>query len=89
MCTNCNHSDCANFIPIDVAKGVCHANGDIVVQTDSPTCERFAPGMKRKFCSHLSEPDEKGMAICSGFAVESWAFAELGAKNCENFAAHA
>ena len=48
----CKHSDCANYIPIDVAKGICHANGDITVQIDTPTCPKFTPGFKCKFCSH-------------------------------------
>ena len=86
MCTN-NHSDCANFIPIDVAKGICHANGDIVVQIDSDTCPKFTRGRKCKFCSHLCDLDAKGMGTCTGFAVTDWAFAENGAQNCEQFEA--
>ena len=85
MCTNCNHSDCANFIPIDVAKGICHANGDIVVQVDTETCLKFTPRRKCKFCSHLSNVDDRGMGTCEGFPVNDWAFAENGAQNCEMF----
>ena len=56
----CKHSDCANYIPIDVAKGICHANGDITVQIDTPTCPKFTPGFKCKFCiASLAPP------ICS------------------------
>ena len=25
-----NHADCRNFTPIDVAKGICHANNDSI-----------------------------------------------------------
>lgn len=82
-----NHSDCANFIPIDVAKGICHGNGDIVIQIDSETCPKYIPGRKCKFCSHLTDVDDKGMGMCSGFEIDDWAFEENGAQNCENFTA--
>ena len=80
-----NHSDCENFIPIDVAKGICHANGDIVIQVDSETCPQFSRGRKCKFCNHLCGVDERGMGTCTGFAIQNWAFAEMGAQNCEKF----
>jgi hypothetical protein len=78
------HSDCANYIPIDVAKGICHANGDVTVQIDAPVCPKFTPGFKCKFCSHYV-PGEQNMGTCNGFETEYWAFAENGAKNCEKF----
>ncbi len=82
-----NHSDCANFIPIDVAKGICHANGDIIVQIDTDTCPKFTKGKKCKFCSHLCDVGEDGMGTCKGFDTEHWAIAENGAQNCEKFEA--
>lgn len=82
-----NHSDCANFIPIDVAKGICHANGDIVIQIDSETCPKFTCGRKCKFCTHLRDIDDRGMGTCFGFDTPDWAFAENGAMNCGKFEA--
>ena len=36
-----NHADCRNFTPIDVAKGICHANNDSIILIDSETCLRL------------------------------------------------
>ena len=80
----CKHSDCANYIPIDVAKGICQANGDITVQIDTPTCPKFTPGFKCKFCSHY-QAGEQNMGTCTGFEDRFWAFADNDAKNCEKF----
>ena len=31
-----NHADCRNFTPIDVAKGICHANNDSIIMEEPP-----------------------------------------------------
>ena len=39
MKNNVNHSDCQNFIPIDVAKGYCNMlKANVVI--DSPVCPK-------------------------------------------------
>lgn len=45
-----NHADCRNFTPIDVAKGICHANNDSIILIDSETCPMFTPIAKCKCC---------------------------------------
>ena len=35
------HSDCKNFTPLDAFKGLCRANGGMVM-IDSDTCPQFA-----------------------------------------------
>ncbi|MFQ9524101.1 MAG: 4-hydroxyphenylacetate decarboxylase small subunit [Phascolarctobacterium faecium] len=44
-----NHADCRNFTPIDVAKGICHANNDSII-FDGETCPMFTPIAKCKCC---------------------------------------
>ena len=81
-----NHTDCLNFIPIDVAKGFCNMiKGNVVV--DSPVCSRFEQVAKCRVCARFSSPDEKGIGKCGGFSEESWTFAGLKAVNCERFQA--
>ena len=81
-----NHTDCGNFIPIDVAKGFCNMlKGNVVV--DSPVCNRFEQVAKCRVCTRFAFPDEKGIGKCGGFCDESWTFAELKAVNCEKFQA--
>ncbi|MDF2500880.1 MAG: hpdC [Anaerosporomusa subterranea] len=80
------HMDCLNYIAIDVAKGMCHANDDKIILADGPLCPKFAELPKCKFCNHFTNVDEKGIGCCEGFKVKDWTFADLKAVTCENFA---
>lgn len=79
-----NHSDCQNFIPIDVAKGFCNAIKSNVL-IDSPVCPKFSQIAKCKTCCHFLNQDEKGIGQCGGFQDGFWAYSELKAKNCEMY----
>lgn len=84
MKNNANHSDCQNFIPIDVAKGYCNMlKANVVI--DSPVCPKFAQVAKCKVCSKFGCPDEKGIGQCGGFKDEYWAYGEMKAVNCEMY----
>jgi 4-hydroxyphenylacetate decarboxylase small subunit len=83
--TELNHTDCRNFIAIDVAKGMCHANGDTIILIDGPVCAQYIELAKCKFCSKFTGVDEKGIGTCEGFKVINWAYADLRATACENF----
>ena len=79
-----NHSDCYNFIPVDVAKGLCSVhNKEIIIEGD--ICPDFEILPKCKHCSNFSEPDEKDMGTCLGFPDKGWVFGELKATTCEKY----
>ena len=80
-----NHMDCRNFIATDVAKGMCHANGDKIILIDGPICPQYVELAKCKFCRNFTKVDEQGIGSCVGFKVTDWAYAELRAQTCENF----
>ena len=82
---NLNHMDCRNFIAIDVAKGMCHANGDKIILADGPICPKYQEMPKCKFCSQFTNPDDKGIGMCEGFKVKDWTYADLKAGTCEHF----
>ncbi len=82
---NLNHMDCRNFIAIDVAKGMCHANGDKIILIDGPICPKFVEMPKCKFCNKFTNADEMGIGCCEGFKVKDWTYADLKAGECENF----
>ena len=48
------HSDCKNFTPLDAFKGICRANGGMVM-IDSDTCHKFAQAPKCRNCIHFCE----------------------------------
>lgn len=81
-----NHMDCRNFIAIDVAKGMCHANDDKIILADGPVCPQYEAVPKCKFCSQFTNVDERGIGCCEGFKVKDWTYADLKAVTCENFA---
>jgi len=79
-----NHSDCYNFIPIDVAKGICNINNKEIL-IDGSICSDFEALPKCKHCKNFTEPDENGMGICTGFADNAWTFGELKVTTCEKY----
>lgn len=83
----CNHLDCINFTPIDVAKGFCNYHDANIILIDSDVCPVFTAAQKCKFCSNLTEIDERGIGTCVGYPVKDWAYEELRATHCDKFAA--
>ena len=80
------HSDCKNFTPVDAFKGLCRANGGMVM-IDSDTCPQFAAAPKCRNCVHFCDPNEEEIGICKGLEKEYWAYADLNAKTCEGYQA--
>jgi len=80
-----NHADCQNFIPIDVAKGICHANGDKIILIDSETCPQFAAVPKCKICKCFTNVDENNIGTCEASKNKTWTYADLKAINCGMF----
>lgn len=80
-----NHSDCRNFIPVDVAKGICQLKNKQVL-IDTPVCERFVQLPKCKFCSNFTvNQKEKTLGTCEAGKDKPWTYADLPAVNCEMF----
>lgn len=78
------HSDCRNFIAIDVAKGICNIfDKDIFI--DGDICPDFLLLPKCKNCENFLVQDEKEVASCKGFSDNYWTFDELSAVNCEKY----
>ena len=80
-----NHADCRNFTPIDVAKGICHANNDSIILIDSETCPMFTPIAKCKCCKCFIGADENNIGICDGFKKKDWTYGDLKAVYYEQF----
>ena len=66
-------------LPLDAFKGLCRANGGMVM-IDSDTCPQFAAAPKCRNCVHFCEPNEEEIGICKGLEKEYWAYADLNAK---------
>ena len=77
------HSDCLNFCPVDVAKGVCRRTGELTI-IDSNTCECYQPLPKCKFCAHYVSAEEQ-LGLCKAEAGHPWAYGEMIAVTCEMF----
>ncbi len=83
---NLNHADCRNFVPVDVAKGLCLAhNKEILI--DGPACPKFETLPKCKNCSKFTDVNDKALGNCRGFKDKYWTYADLKAVNCEMYSA--
>jgi 4-hydroxyphenylacetate decarboxylase small subunit len=87
MSQDLRHDDCRNFIPIDVAKGICSCSQEIVL-IDSLVCDKFAELAKCKVCSNFIKPDDKMLGICAGFKDGYWTYGDLKAVTCEKYLAN-
>jgi len=79
------HSDCRNYCPVDVAKGLCRMSGGKVI-IDTPTCPKFQRLPKCKNCEHFTpSPTEQYVGTCNADKSKPWAPSELIAVTCENY----
>lgn len=78
-----NHTDCRNFIPIDVAKGICRVQ-DKRILIDTPICDNFDALPKCKNCAYFAEDGgEEGLGVCQADEKRTpWTFADLPAVTC-------
>lgn len=81
---NKKHIDCANFSPIDAAKGICRLS-EKMVAIDSETCPNFKEKKKCCNCANFKNPDKDGMGTCVGMAKEAWTYKDLCAVTCEGY----
>ncbi len=79
-----NHQDCANFLPVDVAKGLCSHSGEMVF-IDTPPCGDFAPARQCWGCRHFSTERDGETGTCGGFETPATAYPGLRAMNCDRF----
>ena len=80
------HSDCRNFIPVDVAKGLCQREKTMVFIDEGEVCGKFETLPKCKNCSNFVEPAPDGMGTCVGLSDgEFWAQGDLTATTCEGY----
>lgn len=77
------HSDCRNFCPLDVAKGVCRRTNEMTL-IDSSTCDCFVELPKCKFCANFAVNGGQ-TGVCKAEAGEPWAYGEMIAVTCEMF----
>ena len=80
----CKHNDCLHFANIDVAKGICRLNGEII-EIDTKVCDTFVAKPKCKFCKNFKDQDKDGIGMCIGLESESWVYGELNAVTCPSF----
>lgn len=88
MANECKHSDCRNYAPVDVAKGICHRTKDLVL-ADGNHCEQFTATQKCKFCSHYTAGTERFIGICEAARTRPMTYPDLTTVTCEQFAAKA
>lgn len=79
------HSDCHNFVTVDVAKGLCRRSGNLIA-VDTETCGGFTPVAKCKNCAHYAPADER-LGACEAERSRPWTYPELVAVTCVMYAA--
>lgn len=82
---NVRHNDCQQFIPVDVAKGICGQSGAEVF-IDTAVCPAFCQAAKCKTCRHFTAGKDT-LGTCHGFAQPDWTYADLAAGHCEKYQA--
>ncbi|MGE5553649.1 MAG: 4-hydroxyphenylacetate decarboxylase small subunit [Betaproteobacteria bacterium] len=78
------HSDCRNFVTVDVAKGLCRRTGQLI-PVDTETCGGFTPVAKCRNCAHYGPADEK-LGTCEAERSRPWTYPELVAVTCGMYA---
>lgn len=82
-----NHTDCRNFIPVDVAKGICRVSGEKVL-IDTDVCDKMVPMPKCKNCAgFVKGVNEDNIGVCTADKKEPWTYGELPAVTCEMYRA--
>lgn len=79
------HNDCRNFIPVDVAKGICRLTEQLIL-IDSPVCKNFSVLPKCKNCCHFSPSQtEEFIGVCGAESNKPWTYSELIAVTCHMY----
>lgn len=78
------HSDCENFAPVDVAKGICRLTNKPVL-IDSQVCVKYEAVPQCSGCAQFKNPDKGGIGICTGLQKEYWTAGHYNAGLCEGY----
>lgn len=86
MSKNAKHNDCRNFVPVDVAKGLCRVSKQMIFIDDTAVCPKFEQLSKCENCGNFVNPDSDNMGTCVGLSdKEFWASGNMLAGNCEGY----
>jgi 4-hydroxyphenylacetate decarboxylase small subunit len=77
------HADCDNFVPLDVAKGICRLSDEVVL-IDSEVCGNFEQIPKCRDCKFF-RIDEAELGTCTGREKQYWADGNYRAQLCREF----
>lgn len=78
------HTDCYNFAPVDVAKGICHRTKDLILGDDLQ-CEHFERKPKCKFCTQFTPGKEEFLGNCEALKDRPVTYPDLITTTCEPF----
>jgi 4-hydroxyphenylacetate decarboxylase small subunit len=81
--SNLRHTDCRNYAPLDVAKGICHRTKEIVL-ADGDHCEHFVATQKCKFCDHYVSV-QPYLGNCYAVSNHPVTYPDLITLTCKNF----
>ncbi|MBE6015317.1 MAG: 4-hydroxyphenylacetate decarboxylase small subunit [Lachnospiraceae bacterium] len=79
-----NHSDCENFVALDVDKGLCRLSGQLI-KADGNVCENFEQIPKCRSCKFFKDCNEEGLGVCVGLNKEYWTHGNYRAGQCEAY----
>lgn len=83
--SNLRHTDCRNYAPLDVAKGICHRTKEIVL-ADGDQCDHFVPTQKCKFCVYYVST-EPYFGNCYAVSNHPVTYPDLITVTCQDFRA--
>jgi 4-hydroxyphenylacetate decarboxylase small subunit len=79
------HTDCRNYIPVDVQLGICNR-----LKTQVPASMEACPQMellpKCANCKNFSNVNDRNIGDCNGFKEPYWSYADLRAIKCDGYA---
>lgn len=78
------HSECENFVPVDVVKGICRLTNEKVI-IDSSVCARFEMVPVCRNCGNFKNPNKDGIGTCIGLKKEYWTAGNYHAGLCEGY----
>lgn len=83
---NFKHTECRNYAPVDVAKGICHRTKEIVL-ADGEHCEHIEKIQKCKFCSQYTASKQEFLGTCGAVISKPMTYPDLVTVTCEMFRA--
>lgn len=78
------HNDCKNFVAVDVVKGICRLNNQLVF-IDTDICPKFEQLPKCKNCFNFSNANKDNIGNCDCSKAGYWTYADNIALNCVGY----